>query len=87
MLGGIADSKCKMVKNASQCLDLLFTGAENSANLLCSFCQIRWSKPPRAFGKLVEGSVVRNFGIQMFVQFCYKFWSKFDSNTATLKRF
>jgi hypothetical protein len=83
MLDGIADSKCKMVKNASQHLDLLFTGVEKILKFPCSSCQIRWAKPPRAFVKLVEGSVVSKFGIQTFVQFSYEFWRKFDSRLVT----
>jgi hypothetical protein len=82
MLRGMADFECKRVKIVSQWLLLLFTRAENSANLLCSSCKIRWSKPPRGFVKLVEGSVVSKFGIQMFVHFCYKIWRKLESTEA-----
>jgi hypothetical protein len=87
MLGGIADSKCKMVKNATQRLDLRFIGAEKIMMFPWSSCKIGGSKAYRAFVKLVEGSVVSKFGIETFVQFSYEFWSKFDSNSATLKRF
>jgi hypothetical protein len=81
MLGGIADSKCKMVKNASQRLDLRFTGADKILKFPGSSCKIGGSKPHRAFIKLVDGSVVSKFGIQTFVQFSHEFWSKFDSNS------
>jgi hypothetical protein len=83
MLDGIADLKCKMVKNAGQCLVSLFTGAEKILKFHCSSCKIGGSKPPRVFVKLVEGSVVSKFGIQIFVHFCYKFWRNFESNKVT----
>jgi hypothetical protein len=82
MLGGKAGLECKRVKNASQRLPLLFTGAEISAVFPFNSCQIYESKHPRAFGKLVEGSVVNNFGIQLFVHFCCKFGRKLESNGA-----
>jgi hypothetical protein len=83
MLGGIANSKCKMVRNASQRHLLLFTEAEQILKLHCSLCKIGESKPHRAFVKLVEGSVVSKFGIQRFVHFCCKFWRNFDLNSIT----
>jgi hypothetical protein len=82
---GIASLECKVVKNAKQGLELLFMSAENFAKLICCLCQIRWSKPPRAFGNLVEGRVVDKFGIQALVRFSFKIWSNFISNMATLK--
>jgi hypothetical protein len=72
MLGGIAGLECKLVKNASQHTDPLFTRAEKILNFPRNSCQIYGSKHPRAFGKLVEGSLVSNFDIQTFVHFCYK---------------
>jgi hypothetical protein len=82
MLGGIADLKCKMMKNAGQHLVSLFTGAKKILKFHYSSCKISGSKPHRAFVKLVEGSVVSKFGIQMFVHFCYKFWRKLESTGA-----
>jgi hypothetical protein len=55
--------KCKSTSRST------VPSTENSANLICFLCKIRWSKPPRAFGNLVEGGVVDKFGIQTFVQF------------------
>jgi hypothetical protein len=69
MLGGIAGLECKLVKNASQRADPLFTGVEKILNFPYNSCQIYGSKHPRAFGKLVEGSLVSTFGIQTFVHF------------------
>jgi hypothetical protein len=83
MLGGMASMECKRVKNASQCLPLLFMGAENSVNFSCNSCQIYWSKYPRAFGKVVVGSLVSNFSIQRFVHFCRKNWRKFNLKWST----
>jgi hypothetical protein len=83
MLDGIADLKCKMVKTAGQHLVSLFTRAEKILKFHCSSCKIGGSKPPRAFVKLVEGSVVSKFGIQIFVHFRYKFWRNFESNRVT----
>jgi hypothetical protein len=76
MLSGIAGLECKLVKNASQRVDPLFTSAKNSANFPCNSCQIYRSKHPRVFGKLVEGSVLNKFGIQTFVQFSLEIWRK-----------
>jgi hypothetical protein len=73
MKTGIADFECKVVKITKQGTELLFTGAKNLANLICCLCQIRWSKPPRAFGNFVEGGVVDKFGIQTLVRFSFKF--------------
>jgi hypothetical protein len=67
LLGGIADLKCKMVKNAGQHLVSLFTRAEKILKFHSSSCKIGGSKPPRAFVKLVEGSVVTKFGTPIFV--------------------
>jgi hypothetical protein len=83
MLGGIVDSKCKMVKNASQRIDPLFTRAEKTLKFPCSLCKIGGSKPHRAFVKLVEGSVVNKFGIQTFGQFSLEIWRKFGSKLVT----
>jgi hypothetical protein len=55
MKTGIADFECKVVKIAKQGAELLFTGAENLAKLVCCSCQIHGSKPPRPFGNFVEG--------------------------------
>jgi hypothetical protein len=84
---GIASLECKVVKNAKQGAELLFIGAENFSNLICCLCQIRWSKTPRAFGNLVEGTMVDKFGIQTLVWFSFEFWSKFVLNRATLNLF
>jgi hypothetical protein len=78
LLSGIAGLECKLVKNASQHVLLLFTGTEISANLPCSLYQIYGSKPPRAFGNLVESKLLRNFRIPRLVHFCYKIWRKFN---------
>jgi hypothetical protein len=83
LLGGIAGLERKLVKNASQRVLLLFTGAEISANLPCSLCQIYGSKPPRAFGNLVEGKLLSNFCIQRLVHFCYKIGRKFNLKSVT----
>jgi hypothetical protein len=40
MLNGIADLKCKVVKNSSQRLLLLFIKAEKILTFLCSACKI-----------------------------------------------
>jgi hypothetical protein len=84
---GITSLECKVVKNAKQGTELLFIGVENLTNLICCLCQIRWSKPPRAFGNFVEGGVVDKFGIQTLVQFSFEFWSNFVLNRATLNCF
>jgi hypothetical protein len=56
MLGGIADSKCKMVKNVGQRLDLLFTGAEKISKFPCNSCKNGGPKPHRAFAMTMCGS-------------------------------
>jgi hypothetical protein len=40
MLDGIADLKCKVVKNSIQCMLLLFIGAEQIHILACRACKI-----------------------------------------------
>jgi hypothetical protein len=40
MLSGIAGLKCKLVKNAGQRLQALFTRAEISAKFHCILCKI-----------------------------------------------
>jgi hypothetical protein len=40
MLSGIAGLKCKLVKNAGQHLQALFTRAEISTKFLCILCEI-----------------------------------------------
>jgi hypothetical protein len=38
LLSGIADLECKLVVNASQRVESLFTGAEISADFPCNLC-------------------------------------------------
>jgi hypothetical protein len=54
----------KCVEKLGQRLELLFIGAQKSAHLACNLCKIGGEKDPRAFSKIVEGSVLYNFGIQ-----------------------
>jgi hypothetical protein len=62
-------------------------GAEFSAKFLCNLCSICCSNHPRAFVWVVEGKLLSNFCIQMFVHFCCKVWTKIESNRATLNCF
>jgi hypothetical protein len=54
-------------ENSSQHLDSLFLGAEKILKFHRSACKIGWSKHPRAFVEVVEGSVTSKFGIQASV--------------------
>jgi hypothetical protein len=87
MLSGIASLEWKWVKNAGQHLRLLFTGAQKAANFACDLCSTCWEKDPRVFGKVVEGSVVHNFGIETLDHFCWKNWRKTLLNKATWNYF
>jgi hypothetical protein len=70
---GIADLECKGVKNAKTDIESLFTSVEFSVKFLCNLCSIYWSNHPRAFGILVEGNLLDNFGIQSLEHFCLEF--------------
>jgi hypothetical protein len=82
LLSGIARLECKMVKNANQCVGLLFTGAEFSGKFPSNLCSICWSNHPRAFVGLVGGKMLSKFCIQMFMHFCCKKWRKMVVNRA-----
>jgi hypothetical protein len=87
MLSGIWDLEWKCVKNLGQRSQALFIGAQKTANLACNLCTTGWEKNPRAFSKVLEGSVVYNFGIKTLDHFCWNFWRKMLSNRAAWKRF
>jgi hypothetical protein len=65
-----------VVKNAFECVLLLFIGAEFLANLVCRSCSIPWIKPLSAFANVVEGNLLNNFGIQGSGHFSLNFWGK-----------
>jgi hypothetical protein len=67
------------VKNAKQGAGLLFTGTEILAIFHCNLCSNRRVKPYRAFGILVEGDLLSNFGIQSLEHFYFKNWRKIGS--------
>jgi hypothetical protein len=71
-----------LVKNAFECVLLLFIGAEFLANLACRSCSIPWIKPLSAFANVVEGKLLNNFGIQGLGHFSLKFWRKFSLKKA-----
>jgi hypothetical protein len=54
MLSGIGDLEWKWVRNASQRLGLLFTGAQKTVNLACDLCTTGWEKDPTPIMKVVE---------------------------------
>jgi hypothetical protein len=54
MLSGIAGLKCKLVKNAGQRSQALFTGTENFCILACELCKNGGEKDPTPFMKVVE---------------------------------
>jgi hypothetical protein len=87
MLSGIWDLKPKLVKNAGQRLQALFTGAEFSAKFHCILCKIHWSKPYTAFVKVVEGQLIYNFGIDCLWHFSCKILSKTWSKCASSNSF
>jgi hypothetical protein len=55
--------------------------------LACSACEIRCSKPHRAFVEIVEGSALYNFAYYRLVHFSLNFGRKGVVNGATPKRF
>jgi hypothetical protein len=63
------------VKNAFECVLLLFIGAKFLANLAYRSCSIPWIKPLSAFANVVEGNLL-NFGIQGSGHFSLKFLEK-----------
>jgi hypothetical protein len=71
-----------LVKNPFELTRLLFTGAEKMAGLACRSCSIPWINHPRAFGIIVEGNLLDNFGIQSLEHFCLNFWRKLDWKSA-----
>jgi hypothetical protein len=83
LLSGIASLECKLVKNANQGVELLFTSTEILADFLSNLYSNPWAKPPRAFGNLVEGDLLSNFGIQSLEHFCLRNWRKFILKRAT----
>jgi hypothetical protein len=80
---GLRSLECKIVKNANQGVELLFTRAETLADFVCNLCSNPRAKPHRAFGNPVEGDLLRNFGIQSLEYFCLKNWRKFILKRAT----
>jgi hypothetical protein len=87
MLSDIASLEWKWVKNAGQCLKLLFIGAQKSAILACNLCTNGWEKGHTPFVKVVEDPKIYNFAIHCLDHFCSTFWSFGRSNGATWKRF
>jgi hypothetical protein len=67
------------VKNAKQGTGLLFTATKILANFHCNLCSNRRVRPCRAFGILVEGDLLSNFGIQSLEYFYFKNWRKIGS--------
>jgi hypothetical protein len=51
-------------ENAFECALVLFTGAEKTAKLACSFCLILWVKHLSAFAIMEEGYLIYIFAIQ-----------------------
>jgi hypothetical protein len=70
------------VKNAFECVLLLFIGAEFLANLACRSCSIPWIKPLSTFANVVEGNLLNNFGIQGSGHISLNFWRKFSLKKA-----
>jgi hypothetical protein len=82
LLIGIWNSKKFLVKNAFECVLLLFIGAEFLANLACRSRSIPWIKPLSAFANAVEGNSLNNLGIQGLGHFSLNFWRKFSLKKA-----
>jgi hypothetical protein len=61
-----------LVKNAFECALLLFTGAEKTAKLACSFYSILWVKPLSAFAIMKKGYLIYIFAIQWKARFSFK---------------
>jgi hypothetical protein len=83
MLSGIWDLEWKCVKKLGQRSSTLFTSAQEICNLAYEFCTNGLEKGHTPFVKVVEGSVVHNFGIQTLGHFSWKNWRKSRLNRDT----
>jgi hypothetical protein len=69
-------------ENAIECVMILFIGAEFLANFACRSCSIPCIKPLSAFANVVEGNLLKNFGIQGSGHFSFNFWQKLSLKKA-----
>jgi hypothetical protein len=59
-------------ENAFECALLMFTGAEKTTKLACSFFSILWVKHLSAFAIMEEGNLIYIFAIQWKARFSFK---------------
>jgi hypothetical protein len=87
MLSGIGDLECKMVKNAGQCLWVLFTSAQKTTNLACNLCKNGWEKGHTPFLEVGEDQEIYNFPFYTLVHYSSIFWRQIRSKRVRLNWF